>query len=125
MNKPTFGQRIAYDLGRELPEELHEWVVHDLVGHGAMERYLVRFIVPIIPFFALVLLFPGPMPLKIGMIVMMIVPLVIFTVALSYVWRRFRLIQHGLSPDLLDHGRISDRERERYELRYRHREGQT
>ncbi|MEV0029174.1 DUF5313 family protein [Nocardia sp. NPDC050793] len=120
MDKPTFGQRITYDLGRELPEELHEWVIHDLVGHGATERYLVRFLVPIIPFFALVLLFPGPMPLKIGMIVMMIVPLIVFTVALTYVWRRFRLIQHGLSPDLLDHGRISDSDREKYELRYRH-----
>ncbi|MEV6388306.1 DUF5313 family protein [Nocardia xishanensis] len=120
MKKPTFGQRITYDLGRELPEEFHEWVVHDLVGHGASERYLVRFVVPIIPFFALVLLFPGPMPLKIGMIVMMIVPLIVFTVALTYVWRRFRLIQHGLSPDLLDHGRISDIDREKYELRYRH-----
>ncbi|AVH21436.1 DUF5313 family protein [Nocardia cyriacigeorgica] len=121
MNKPTFRQRIAYDLGRELPADLHEWVVHDLVGHGAMERYLVRFIGPIIPFFALVLLFPGPMPLKIGLIVMMIVPLVIFTVALSYVWRRYRLLQHGLDPGLVDHGKISEHDREMYELRYGHR----
>ncbi|WP_040772589.1 DUF5313 family protein [Nocardia pneumoniae] len=121
MKTPTIGQRIAYDLGRELPEELHEWVIHDLVGHGAMERYLVRFLGPIIPFFALVLLFPGPLPLKIGLIVMMIVPLVVFTVALSYVWRRFRLVQHGLNPELVDHGKITDRERELYELRYGHR----
>ena len=35
MKRPTIGQRISYDLGRELPEELHEWVIHDLVGHGA------------------------------------------------------------------------------------------
>ncbi|WP_405179002.1 DUF5313 domain-containing protein [Nocardia sp. NBC_01377] len=121
MRTPTIGQRIAYDLGRELPRELHEWVVHDLVGHGAMERYLVRFLVPIIPFFALVLLFPGPMPLKIGMIVMMIIPLVVFTVSLSYVWRRFRLAQHGLDPNLLDHNKISEHDRDMYELRYGHR----
>ncbi|WP_232541970.1 DUF5313 family protein [Nocardia bovistercoris] len=121
MRTPTMRQRIAYDLGRALPPELHEWVVHDLVGHGAMERYLVRFLVPVIPFFALVLLFPGPMPLKIGMIVMMIIPLVVFTVALSYVWRRFRLGQHGLDPDLLDHNKISEHDRDVYESHYGHR----
>ncbi|GAJ85425.1 hypothetical protein NBRGN_094_00250 [Nocardia brasiliensis NBRC 14402] len=121
MKTPTMRQRIAYDLGRELPGELHEWVIHDLVGHGAMERYLVRFLGPVIPFFALVLLFPGPMALKLGLIVMMIVPLVIFTVALSYVWRRFRLVQHGLNPELADHAKFSEHDRERYELRYGHR----
>ncbi|WP_227997857.1 DUF5313 family protein [Nocardia australiensis] len=121
MKSPRIRQRIAYDLGRELPVELHEWVIHDLVGHGAMERYLVRFLGPVIPFFALVLLFPGPMPLKIGLIVMMIVPMVIFTVALSYVWRRFRLVQHGLDPDLVDHTKISEHDRDLYELRHGHR----
>ncbi|WP_330233829.1 DUF5313 domain-containing protein [Nocardia sp. NBC_00508] len=121
MKTPTIRQRIAYDVGRELPEELHEWVIHDLVGHGAVERYLVRFLGPIIPFFALVLLFPGPLPLKIGLIVMMIVPLVVFTVALSYVWRRFRLVQHGLNPELVDHGKVSEHDRDLYELRYGHR----
>jgi hypothetical protein len=121
MKTPSIRQRIAYDLGRELPGELHEWVIRDLVGHGAMERYLVRFLGPIIPFFALVLLFPGPMPLKIGIIVMMIVPMVIFTVALSYVWRRFRLVQHGLDPELVDHTKISEHDRDLYELRHGHR----
>lgn len=120
METPTLKQRIAYDLGRELPAEMHEWVVQDLVGHGAMQRYLIRFIGPIIPFFALILLFPGPMTLKLGLIVMMIVPLIIFTIALTYVWRRYRLVQHGLDPDLVDHEKCKDCDREIYNLRYRH-----
>ncbi|MEU1984660.1 DUF5313 family protein [Nocardia sp. NPDC019395] len=120
MKTPTFKQRIAYDLGRELPADLHEWVVHDLCGHGAMERYLIRFIGPIIPFFILILLFPGPMTLKLGLIVMMIVPLIIFTIALAWVWRRFRLVQHGLDPDLADRQKFSQHDREVYNLRYRH-----
>ena len=121
MDKPTFKQRIAYDLGRELPAYLHEWVVRDLVGHGAMERYLIRFIGPVIPFFALILLFPGPMTLKLGLIVMMIAPLIIFTIALSYVWRRYRLVQHGLDPGLVDHHKCSEDDRALYNLQYRHR----
>lgn len=36
---------------------------------GAMERYLVRLLGPVIPFFALVLPFAGPMPRKIVLIV--------------------------------------------------------
>ncbi|WP_225730406.1 MULTISPECIES: DUF5313 family protein [unclassified Nocardia] len=121
MNTPTIGQRIAYDLGRELPAELHEWVIHDLVGHGAMERYLVRFLVPIIPLLALVLLLPGPLPLKVGMFVMMLVPLIVFTVALGYVWRRWRMVQHGLDPNWIDHNKIRERERVRYQAQYGHR----
>ncbi len=120
MKTPTLRQRFAYDIGRALPEDLHEWVLHDLTGHGAMERYLVRFLLPIIPFFALVLLFPGPMILKIGMILMMTVPLVVFTVALSYVWRRYRLGQHGLDPGLLDRNKTRERDRELYRMHYGH-----
>ncbi|WP_433681740.1 DUF5313 family protein [Nocardia sp. CA-119907] len=121
MKRPTIGQRIAYDLGRPLPEELHEWVIHDLVGHGAMERYLVRFLVPFIPFFALWMLFPGPMGLKIGMIVMMIVPLIVFTVSLSYVWRRFRLSQHGIDQEWINHNKMRETERIKYQMHYGHR----
>ncbi|WP_040787766.1 DUF5313 family protein [Nocardia paucivorans] len=121
MKKPTFKQRIAYDLGRELPAELHEWVLHDLVGHGAMERYLVRFVGPIIPLLALILLFPGgSTTLEVAIIGMMIVPLIIFTVALSHVWRRFRLVQHGLDPELVDHSKVSERDRQLYNRHYRH-----
>lgn len=120
MNKPTIRQRIAYDLGRTLPPEFNEWVQHDLVGHGATERYLVRFVWPIIPFFVLVLLLPGPILLKVGMIVMMLVPLVIFTVALSYVWRRYRLARHGLDPALADKAKFSELDRLHYQQRYGH-----
>ncbi|GGL25770.1 DUF5313 family protein [Nocardia jinanensis] len=120
MDKPTFRQRIVYDVGFELPPELHEWVVQDLIGRGAMRRYMIRFLIPIIPFFVLILLFPGPMTLKLGLIVMMIVPLIIFGIALSYVWRRFRFVQHGLDPNLVDETKFSQLDREIYNLRYRH-----
>ncbi|MFI9507657.1 DUF5313 family protein [Nocardia sp. NPDC052566] len=123
MNTPTIRQRIAYDLGRELPRELHEWVIHDLVGHGAVERYLVRFLVPFIPFFALWLwLFPAPMPIRILTVLMMLAPLVIFFLApLSYVWRRFRMVQHGLDPEWINHNKIRESDRVKYQMQYGHR----
>ncbi|MFD6162917.1 DUF5313 family protein [Nocardia sp. NPDC060256] len=113
-------QRIAYNLGRELPAYLHDWVLHDLTGPYAMERYLVRFIVPFIPLYGFVLLFPGPMHIKWQMIVIMAVPMVVFTVAHSYVWRRFRLTQHGLDPGIVDRSKSTAYEKERYRMRYGH-----
>lgn len=120
MNKPTLRQRIAYDLGAVLPDTLHDWVRNDLVGHGAERRYLFRFLVPVIPLFLLVLLLPGPLWVRAVMIAIMTVPMVVFTVSLSYVFRRFRLTQHGLDPKLLDQLKYSDIEREMYHQRFGH-----
>jgi hypothetical protein len=120
MNKPTLRQRIAYDLGGTLPESLHGWVRNDLVGHGAERRYLVRFLVPVIPVFMVVLLLPGPFWVRVIMLTMMAVPMIVFTVSLSYVFRRFRLTQHGLDPKLLERLKYSDLERAAYHERFGH-----
>jgi hypothetical protein len=120
MNKPTFRQRIAYDLGAIMPDSLHDWVRNDLVGHGAERRYLVRFLVPMIPVILLVIFLPGPIWVRATMIAMMAVPMIVFTVALSYVYRRFRLAQHGMDPKLLDRLKYSDIDRELYRQRFGH-----
>jgi hypothetical protein len=120
MNKPTLRQRIAYDLGAILPDSLHDWVHNDLVGHGAERRYLIRFLVPVVPVFLLVLLLPGPIWVRATMIAMMAVPMIVFTVSLSYVYRRFRLSQHGLDPKLLDRLKYSEMERDMYRQRFGH-----
>lgn len=120
MNKPTVKQRIGYDLGRTLPESLHEWVRNDLVGPGAEARYLIRFLVPTLPFFLLVFLLPGESWIKLAMLVMMVVPFVIFTVALSYVYRRFRLVAHDMDPELLEKTKHRAQERVMYERRFGH-----
>ncbi len=120
MKKPNFRQWLAYNLGGTLPEELNEWVRNDLVGHWAMEKYLARFLVPTVPLMLLVFLLPGEIWIKITMLAMMVVPLVVFTVSLSYVYRRFRLAQHGLEPGLLNRVKYSDLERLHYQERYGH-----
>lgn len=120
MRKPTIWQRIRYYLGLRLPPELHEWVRRDLIGRGANERYLLRFAIPTLVLFALVFLLPGPASLKIGLLIMMVVPMLVFTAALSYVWRRFRMVQHGMDPDRVNRAKFSDSERRKYYLHYRH-----
>ncbi|KAA0021139.1 DUF5313 family protein [Antrihabitans cavernicola] len=120
MNTPSITQRIRYDLGFELPESHHDWVRNDLVGPGSMERYLIRFLLPVLPFFGLVFLLGGDVWLEIAMIAIMLVPLIVFTISLTYVFRRSRLIQHGLDPALLDRTKFSDYERLRYRMNYGH-----
>ena len=120
MNTPTPSQFVGYAIGRTLPESLHPWVENDLVGPGAERRWLLRFFVPTLPFFLLVFLLPGELWIKVAMLAMMVVPFVIFTIALSYVWRRFRMEAHGLDPHLVDRGKHSDNERMRYQLRFGH-----
>ncbi|MBJ8345242.1 DUF5313 family protein [Antrihabitans sp. YC2-6] len=120
MKKPTPSQFVRYAIGQTLPEDLTEWVRDDLVGPGAERRWLLRFFIPTLPWFAFVFLFPGPIGIKIAMLAMMVVPFVVFTVALSYVWRRFRLAAHGLDPHLLDASKFKERDRLAYQARFGH-----
>lgn len=47
--KPNPVQRVRYICGATLPPSMQQWVLRDLTGPGAARRYLVRFLVPIIP----------------------------------------------------------------------------
>ena len=93
---PTPVQRIRYICGQSLPAPLTDWVLADLTGPGATRRYLLRFLVPVIAPLCLLLLLPGPLWMHLSMMGLLYIPLVYFTVALLYVYRRHRLIQHGL-----------------------------
>ncbi|MEV6388305.1 DUF5313 family protein [Nocardia xishanensis] len=99
---PTFAQRMGYIWGRRLPPAMSQWVLADLTGPGATRRYLVRILVPIIPVLSLFLLVPGPLWMGLAMMALLYLPLIYFTVALMYVFRRHRLIAHGLDPALAD-----------------------
>jgi hypothetical protein len=78
------------------------WVAEDLTGPGASRRYLLRFLLPLIPPLCLFLLLPGPPWMGPAMAALLFLPLAFFTVALKQVFRRHRLAKHGLAPDLAD-----------------------
>lgn len=117
---PTFPQRLGYLLGRTLPTDLRGWVVDDLTGPGAVRRYTVRGIVPLLPLLALFLLIPGALWIQVSMMMLLFIPYVYFLAALGTVYRRHRLHSHGLDPDLVSR-RVQerrDREREEYGRRF-------
>ncbi|MEV6320503.1 DUF5313 family protein [Nocardia sp. NPDC051787] len=117
---PSLTQRLGYICGRTLPDSMSDWVRADLVGPGATRRYLVRFLVPVLPVLMLFLLLPGPLWMGLAMMALLYLPLIYFTVALLYVYRRHRLIKHGLDPALADAGARRRTERERLDYERRH-----
>ncbi|MFI9507658.1 DUF5313 family protein [Nocardia sp. NPDC052566] len=117
---PSFGQRIRYICGRTLPPSMSGWVRDDLTGPGATRRYLTRFLIPIIPVLCLFLLVPGPKWMGLAMMALLYLPLIYFTVALMYVYRRHRLIKHGLDPAQADAGAKQRAETQRLEYERRH-----
>ena len=117
---PTPAQRLGYITGRTLPHSMRDWVRDDLTGPGATRRYLLRILVPILPVLALFLLVPGPLWIGLSMMALLYIPLIYFAVALMYVYRRHRLIRHGLDPAWADSA-VRERqaaERRDYERRY-------
>ncbi|WP_330251377.1 DUF5313 domain-containing protein [Nocardia sp. NBC_00565] len=117
---PTLPQRIAYICGRTLPESMSEWVRNDLTGPGAARRYLMRFLIPMIPVLSLFLLVPGPKWMGAAMMALLYLPLIYFTAALMYVYRRSRLVKHGLDPALADSAARKRGESERLAYERRH-----
>ncbi|WP_067857993.1 DUF5313 family protein [Nocardia shimofusensis] len=99
---PTLVQRIGYICGKTLPASMSDWVLDDVTGPGATRRYLTRFLVPVLPVLCLFLLLPGPAWMGLSMMALLYLPLIYFTIALMYVYRRHRLIKHGLDPALAD-----------------------
>jgi hypothetical protein len=99
---PTFAQRIRYICGGTLPPSMSDWVREDLTGPGAGRRYLLRILVPVIAPLCLFLLIPGPLWMRLAMMALLYLPLIYFTTALMYVYRRHRLARHGLDPALAD-----------------------
>lgn len=119
-SRPNFAQYLRYVLGGTLPDSMRDWVRNDLVGPGAQLRYVLRFTLPVVLVLLLFLLIPGPVWIPLAMIALLALPLVYFAVALGNIYRRHRLLSHGLDPELLDEKaqRRADRTREEYEKRH-------
>jgi hypothetical protein len=100
--KPKLLQYIAYSYGRCMPDSMHTWVARDLAGEGAVRRHMIRAAVP--PFLVLApfWLLPASLYVHLEMTVPIYVWTLLMSLALNKVWRRHRLAQHGLDPNLTD-----------------------
>lgn len=119
-DRPGLLQKVGYLLGRPLPESMREWVKEDLTGPGHARRYFIRGLVPVIPLFIVFLLIPGTMYMRLGMIVLLLIPFLYFQVALSGVYRRHLLVNNGLDPKLANKVQVQRADEARAQYNQRH-----
>lgn len=101
-DKPTALQYIAYSYGRRLPPSMSRWVAEDLAGQGAVRRHVIRMAIPPLLVLGPLWLIPASFYVHLEMTAPIYVWAVLMAVALNKVWRRHRLSQHGLDPNLVD-----------------------
>ncbi|MUM31825.1 DUF5313 domain-containing protein [Mycolicibacterium sp. CBMA 361] len=101
-DSPTFWQRITYAYGRHLPDHLQDWVREDLTGDGAVRRHMVRYAIPPVFVLAPLWLLPASVYVHSEMTLPIYFWAIVMSFVLNKVWRRYRLSQHGLDPNLID-----------------------
>ncbi|MGZ8818222.1 MAG: DUF5313 domain-containing protein, partial [Mycobacterium sp.] len=102
MKKPGPLQFITYIYGKRLPDSMREWVAHDLADHGAVRRHMIRMAIPPFLLLAPFWLLPASLYVHLEMTVPIYTWSLLMALALNKVWRRHRLAQHGLDPNLVD-----------------------
>jgi Family of unknown function (DUF5313) len=100
--RPTLFQYIAYSYGRRLPDSMQHWVAHDLAGEGAVRRHMIRAAIPPLLVLAPFWLLPASLYVHSEMTAPIYIWTVLMSFALNKVWRRHRLAQHNLDPNLVD-----------------------
>ena len=99
---PSVWQRIAYAYGKRLPAGMHRWVAEDLAGQGAVRRHMIRMAIPPFLILAPFWLLPTSFYVRLEMTAPIFIWAVLISLAVNKVWRRHRLAQHGLDPNLVD-----------------------
>lgn len=102
MTRPGPLQYIGYSYGRQLPDDLREWVRNDLAGKGAIRRHMIRMAIPPLLVLAPFWLLPASLYVHMEMTVPIYVWALLMALALNKVWRRHRLAQHRLDANLVD-----------------------
>lgn len=101
-DRPTFWQHITYAYGRRLPDHLQDWVRRDLTDDGAVRRHMIRYAIPPIFVLAPLWLLPASVYVHSEMTLPIYFWALVMAFVLNKVWRRYRLAQHGIDPNLID-----------------------
>ncbi|GLP82746.1 DUF5313 domain-containing protein [Mycobacterium antarcticum] len=100
--RPSPLQYVAYSYGRRLPDSMRHWVAEDLAGEGAVRRHITRMAIPPLFVLAPFWLLPASLYVHMEMTAPIYIWVILMSLALNKVWRRYRLVQHGLDPNLVD-----------------------
>lgn len=120
-SRPHGWQYVKYAYAAKLPASMTDWVRNDLAGPGAATRMVLRWSIPCIIILIPMLFIPTDWLIRANMTIPILLPYLFFSIALNRVYRRFRLTQHGLDPELVNHQeRIKNADMyEEYHRKYR------
>ncbi|GAB1510626.1 DUF5313 family protein [Actinophytocola sp. KF-1] len=95
MQRPNPFQWLWYAVGGRLPERLAPWVLHDVTARTWVWRHAARGVVVLVPIAAACLALPGPLGLRLAMVLLVAIVGVYFS--LSYVDEscELRAVKHG------------------------------
>ena len=102
MKRPNAIQYLGYVFGRRLPVEFRDWVRNDLAGPGAIRRHMLRYAIPPLLILAPFWLLPASLYVHLEMTAPIYIWALLMSLALNKIWRRYRLAQHDLDPNLVD-----------------------
>lgn len=74
-------QWLWYAVGGRLPASLNEWVLRDVTAHSWVWRHIAQLSVILVPFAAACLLVPGPLALRVGMLLLLLIVGTFYSVA--------------------------------------------
>lgn len=125
MQRPNPFQWLWYAVGGRLPERLAPWVLHDVTARTWVWRHAARGLVLLVPIAAVCLLLPGPLSLRLAMVLLVAIVGVYFS--LSYVDEscELRAVKHGYEHGIARATRdarneaAQAREQARYEAQFR------
>jgi UPF0716 family protein affecting phage T7 exclusion len=125
MKRPNPAQWVWYAVGGRLPARLAPWVLHDVTARTWVLRHAARGCVVLTPIAAGCLLVPGPIGLRLAMILLVAIVGVYFS--LSYVDEGCELravkhgYEHGIARATRDARKHEDEaaERARYDANFR------
>ena len=105
---PGLGRQVLFALGARLPERNRDWVRHELTDAGWRGRLIVRHVIVVLPFCAVLALLPGVLWIRIAVPGLFLICTVGIVAIYADDIRVSRLRRHGLEPpDDPDLGRPS------------------
>lgn len=124
-DRPNPPQWLWYAVGGRLPAEKREWVLHDVTSRTWVWRHAARSALLIVPLSAVWLLLPGPLWLRLCLVLMAVLVGLFYSMAYMEESAEHRLAKHGYAYGTGRQTRAAaadEREaeaRERYIARYR------
>ncbi|MGY6653994.1 DUF5313 domain-containing protein [Amycolatopsis roodepoortensis] len=127
--RPDVFRWLWYSLGGRLPERYHAWILHDATTGSWRWRHVARSTVMIAPLCAVWLLLPGPLTLRLAIVLMAALVAYFYSMAYMEESIEHRLAKNGFPPGIGRRTRaeavaVAEAEvTERYLARYRNQAG--